>query len=103
MRADAATASLPAAPQMATRSSGSRNIRVLHVLPSLAMGGAERMVLDLFRTVAKDRGFDLRLCVLADRQPAFYDGFEALSPVFCGYSLRYRDVIGTASCVRKLK
>lgn len=82
--------------------SQSRAVRVLHVIPQLGTGGAERVVLDLMRSVDAER-FVSTLCVLgpdvarsrANRLPG---GTE-----FLGYRGSLRDVPGLTRCVRGLR
>lgn len=39
-------------------------IRVLHIIPSMGMGGAERMVVDILRSLSPGDEFDFHLCAL---------------------------------------
>lgn len=86
------------------RSSTSQPIRVLQVIQTLGMGGAERMILDLLDLLSPTGEFEFHLCVLGPTNESFYDGFARHQPPeFLGYHGAYRDAPATAGCVAKLR
>jgi glycosyltransferase involved in cell wall biosynthesis len=81
---------------------GARPVRVLHVIPALQMGGAERMLADLFRTLDDSPGVELQLCAL--REPTYlYRGFAPRNGVrVVPFRSTWRSVGAVRRCVREL-
>ncbi len=57
-------------------------VRVLHVITSLTVGGAERLVVSAARGLAPDR-FEHQICCLSARGPLADEATAAGVPVFC--------------------
>ena len=57
-------------------------VRVLHVISSLTVGGAERLVVSAARGLSPDR-FDHQICCLSERGPLADEAAAAGIPVFC--------------------
>ena len=57
-------------------------VRVLHVITSLTVGGAERLVVSAARGLSPDR-FDHQICCLSERGPLAEEAAAAGIPVFC--------------------
>ncbi len=76
---------------------------VLHVVPSLELGGAPRIVLDLLR-VQRARGrYTPRLVVLRRRE-LDHPGYDPPGDtVYLGFSGRYRNVPAAWACARALR
>lgn len=79
-----------------------RPVRVLHVIPALQMGGAERMLADLFRRLDESPDVELQLCVL--REPTYlYPGFAPRNGVrVVPFRSTWRSVGSVRRCVREL-
>ena len=79
-----------------------RPIRVLHIIPRLGPGGAERVLFTLMGELG-ELGVDSTLCVLGTEN-AFPDRLRELrEPIFLGYSNSYRDIRGFRRCVGDLR
>jgi len=55
-------------------------MRVLHVIPSLTRGGAERLVLDIVRHLRKDASYKVELVVLSEEN-AYHDEYIEVNPI----------------------
>lgn len=75
-------------------------MRVLHVLPRLAIGGAERVVADLIRWQMVN-GFEPHLCVLGP-PPSEMPAWRPDSVEFLGWRGSLRNIAGVSSCIRDL-
>ncbi len=77
-------------------------LRVLHVIPHLAAGGAERVVVELIREMEKEEECEVKLVVLSDvdRFPGRFELCE--KPVFLGYEGSLWDWRGWRRCVKGL-
>lgn len=64
--------------------------RVLHVLPSLSLGGAVRVVLDLIGGIAEQGRYEQRLCVLND-SGNFFGEYELPPTEFLDFSGAWRN------------
>ena len=80
-----------------------RPIRVLHVITSLAIGGAERLVVSAAAGLRREP-FDHGICCLAERGPLAAEAEAAGVPVFCvGAFPGLRNPIAFARLVRVIR
>ena len=88
--------------QKTSSGTSTRPIRVLHVIPQLGSGGAERVVVSLLNSLDATR-FKTRLCVLGNvnSYPAQQNIPE--KPIFLGYRGSLKDVRDTKRCLRSLR
>jgi glycosyltransferase involved in cell wall biosynthesis len=79
-----------------------RPLRVLHVIPQLSSGGAERFVLTLMRTLDADV-CTTKLCVLGSVN-RFPERAEFIEPTeFLHYGGSSKDIAGLWRCVRRVR
>jgi glycosyltransferase involved in cell wall biosynthesis len=80
-----------------------RPIRVLHVIPAFQMGGAERMLVDLFRTLEESADVEMQLCVL--REPTYvYPEFAPRRGLrVLPFQSSWRSIGAVRECVRGLR
>src|SRR3989454_12814506 len=82
---------------------GLKRIRVLHVITSLGIGGAERLVVSAAGGLSAAR-FDHAICCLAERGPLAGEAEAAGVPVFCvGQFPGLRHPIAFARLVRTIR
>ena len=79
-----------------------RPLRVLHVIPQLGSGGAERVALDLM-LLTHGRDFETRLCVLASHRASPHQHKALGDTVFLEYNNSLRNLRGLGSCVYSLR
>ena len=82
LRAVAAPAARLGAQRRGRVRSPEPRVRVLHVISSLTVGGAERLVVSAARGLSPDR-FDHQICCLSERGPLADEAAAAGIPVFC--------------------
>ncbi len=77
-------------------------VRVLHVIPHLAAGGSERVLLTLLGNIDKSK-YTSMLCVLGSIN-AFPRRIDVeRDPVFLGYRGSLRDIRGMSMCLSRLR
>jgi glycosyltransferase involved in cell wall biosynthesis len=77
-------------------------LRILHVIPSLGMGGAPRGVVELVTRLGQDNSLDLYLCSLGHENETF--SWPLPRPViYLGYLFSLRDLFGTFRCLLDLR
>lgn len=78
------------------------SMRILHVIPNIERGGAERAMIILARGAA-DQGHEVAIVILG-RKNAYADSIPQSVPVeMLGYPLSYRHVRATARCLHDLR
>jgi glycosyltransferase involved in cell wall biosynthesis len=78
------------------------SIRILHVIPNLRTGGAERVALDLMHATNSSAA-STRLCVLGSIDDCHRSDQCLSDVVTLGFSGSLRDVLGIWRCVRSLQ
>lgn len=81
-------------------------MKVLHIINDLATGGTEHLLVKQVRQLAITAPtITNQVLVLGDPQSAREEYLERLpaSPMFLGFSGRYRDPVATAVCLRRLR
>lgn len=98
----ARTAPHPEPPTAAVRSGAQRELRVLHLIPGLGLGGSERALADMLRLI-DDRQIEFEVAVLA--RPAATPDWIAWSkpPVMLDHVGGVGNPRGTPRTVRRLK
>ncbi|MGD9872955.1 MAG: glycosyltransferase family 4 protein [Kiritimatiellia bacterium] len=69
---------------------GRKRIRVMHVIPSLALGGTPRLMLDLVANLQKTGNFENHICVLGCSEQTCGKYAPAVDPVYFEDPCRYR-------------
>jgi glycosyltransferase involved in cell wall biosynthesis len=78
------------------------SLRVLHVIPSLGSGGAERVLLTLLRGLSR-LNIENRVCVLGSPN-SFLERLPAgCYPTFCRYSGSWRNPSALTACLRAVR
>ena len=68
-----------------------RSLKVLHAIPAFVRGGAERVIVDLFREHQADPMMDLQFCVFGQFDPKVYSDFSPRrEPVSLGFHDSWR-------------
>lgn len=81
-------------------------MRTLHIINDLATGGTEHLLVKHVQQLhAREDGFVSEVVVLGRRDTACQEYVERLprTPRFLGFSGRYRDPLGSAACLHRLR
>lgn len=77
-------------------------MKIIHVIPNIERGGAERAMIIMARETAL-RGHHVRIVVLGNKN-AYADALPKIIPVnMLGYSLSYRKIYDSIRCIRRLR
>lgn len=76
-------------------------MRILHVIPSLGIGGSQRLALDLIAALA-ETGMEQHLCVLGRKENTYSGYTQKSSVVYLEYSGNYRSLSETRNCASGL-
>ncbi len=77
-------------------------MRVLHIIPNLERGGAERVLLGISKYCLKCH-IEVKLCVLGTKNLYPEETTDRLSPEILGFSLSYRNPLYVLAKVRRLR
>ncbi len=89
--------------RLQTRDMTAQTMRVIHVINSLAIGGAERFVLELLREWERDDRVDIQLVLLNRSQPEYNFYVPHRRPIVLGFEGSWRNLRSLHNCVRKLQ
>ena len=79
-------------------------MKVLHVIPNLLKGGAQRLVIDIFNEFKKNNKLECKLLVLGESKNEFSHFSSGLDIVFCKvtFQLSILKKIGLKSALMKI-
>jgi len=84
------------------RNTAQKKLRILHVIPNVERGGAERVLVSLCQGLVK-QGYDVHVLVLG-RDNEFAREFGSDIPVLLlGYPLTYRKILATVRCLLRIR